>query len=147
MNTAVFERLSNKLRHLPMRDIVERAADRQEDLMVELNLKQLDEGIRADGQRIEPEYAAYTVSRKKKVGQPTDRVTLKDSGDFYNAERVKRYPGKYELVNYDPKSESLQTRYGYQILGLTTGNLVIVKKAMVPLMIVDTKRVLKTNLI
>lgn len=28
-------------------------------------------------------YAASTIKRKQRKGQPTDRVTLKDTGDFY----------------------------------------------------------------
>ena len=49
----------------------------------DLQREQLFSGINAEGDPIEPEYSPRTVAIKKKKGQPTDRVTLRDTGDFY----------------------------------------------------------------
>jgi hypothetical protein len=48
--------------------------------------KQLyDKGQNSAGQRLKPSYAARTIKIKTEKGQPTDRVTLNDSGDYYES--------------------------------------------------------------
>lgn len=48
------------------------------------NQQQMFAGLKSDGSTIEPPYAASTIRRKQKRGQPTDRVTFKgDTGNFY----------------------------------------------------------------
>ena len=37
------------------------------------------------GEDITPSYKPYTVMVKEQKGQPTDRVTLKDTGDFHRS--------------------------------------------------------------
>ena len=143
MNLAVFADIEAKLRSLPMDGIVERASDRQESLMEDLNVQQMEQGINSEGNRILPEYAPSTKAIKRKKSQPVDKVTLKDTGQFHSQVRVKRYPSKKELVSYDSKSEKLQTKYGPEILGLTDENMTIIKENMKPLMISDIRNLLK----
>lgn len=128
-----------------MEFIVERASDRQEDLMIDLNIAQMQAGKRNDDTRITPEYAPKTIILKKKKGQPYDRVTLRDTGDFHNSLRVKRYPRQKELFAYDVKSEYLQDKYGDGILGLNQLSLNLVKEKMKPLMIRDARNFLKNR--
>lgn len=142
-NFQIFEAAEKAITTLPMEGIVERAADRQEDRMIDLNVEQMEQGIKADGDRIIPPYKPSTVSRKKKMGQPTDRVTLKDTGDFHNSVRVKRFPKMYELVAQDWKSEQLQEKYTHSILGLTDFSLQQVREAMKPFMRQDVKKLTK----
>jgi len=55
---------------------------KNEAQMVDLNIQQMMGGRRSDGSNIEPEYTPFTVQIKKAKGQPYDRVTLRDEGDF-----------------------------------------------------------------
>lgn len=45
---------------------------------------QFDKGQDSDGKQFVPSYAFSTKQIKRSKGQPTNRVTLKDSGDFYS---------------------------------------------------------------
>jgi signal peptidase I len=113
---------------------LQQAAEAEFDKIVpeieDYNVEQLNSGIRADGKKITPPYKPKTVSIKRKKGQPTDKVTLKDYGDFHSQIRVKKYPTKFELVSYDEKSEKLQDKYTPEILGLTDDNINKIKKAI-----------------
>lgn len=76
-------------------------------------------GIRATGADITPAYAPYTVLIKDQKGQPSDRVTLKDTGQFYENIFVDVNSETFEIDSNDPKSEALQKKYGSRIFGLT----------------------------
>lgn len=143
MNDSIFDKLTNKIKSLPMEAIVERAADRQDDLMVDLNIEQLSAGIKSTGARIVPPYRPRTIIIKTKKGQPTDRVTLQDTKDFVHGIRVKNFPRKKELISQDSKSEMLQEKYKPEIFGLTDTNLGKVRAKMLPLMQRDVKNLLK----
>jgi len=57
-------------------------------MMIALNQKQLYElGLQADGSPT-GDYSPVTVKIKEASGQPTDHITLKDTGDFYNSMKV-----------------------------------------------------------
>ena len=63
-----------------------KALEQNQQKIVELNVKQLYEyGINSLGIRIDTydPYSPYTVRVKKEKGQPYDRVTLRDTGDFH----------------------------------------------------------------
>ena len=47
--------------------------------------KQIFAGQKSDGSIIRPAYSPATVRLKIRKGQPDDRVTLKDKGDFYKS--------------------------------------------------------------
>lgn len=61
-----------------------------------LNTEQMYEGQLSTGAAILPHYSANTVAIKKRKGQPYDRVTLKDTGDFYRGYHLQVISG--ELV-------------------------------------------------
>jgi len=77
-------------------------------------------GLRATGSEIRPPYAPLTIFLKKQKGQPVDRVTLKDTGDFYNAMfvEVNDQAKFYEIDSKDEKSLKLQRKYQPTIFGL-----------------------------
>lgn len=105
------------------------------DLIIYLNTEaQLyDRGVNSDGIRLDSiggSYASSTIAIKESKGQPTDRVTLRDSGDFYNSWIV-FLNDDYDLeINADPIKETgnLFNRWGKEIVGLTDENLVLVVK-------------------
>lgn len=68
-------------------------------------------------------YAPLTIEIKKAKGQPTNRVTLRDEGDFESSFYFEVGDTQFEIRASDPKTEELIKKYGRQILGLTDENL------------------------
>ncbi len=54
-------------------------------LIDEQTNEQMFKGEDSQGQQFVPSYALSTTIIKKKKGQPTNRVTLKDTGDLYSS--------------------------------------------------------------
>lgn len=97
-----------------------------------LNLGQLLQGIDSRGKQILPLYAPYTVQKKIAKGQPYNRVTLRDTGDFYESVYVEIFKNSFELEATDVKTKSLKLKYGKSILGLTDENIKQVAKIIKP---------------
>lgn len=91
---------------------------------VDLQRSQLFSGIQSDGnkiQRIGAKYKGYapmTIREKEKKGQPTDRITLKDKGDFYFEAYADARSEGIIADSADSKSLKLQEDYGTKIFGL-----------------------------
>lgn len=84
-----------------------------------------EQGIDRNGDKI-AEYAPYrpiTIQIKLMKGQPTNRVTLRDTGDFHASFRVIANNISFFIDATDVKTEALIAKYGEQILGLTDDNL------------------------
>lgn len=77
-----------------------------------------DEDITLDGGG----YAPITIRIKKEKGQPTDRVTLKDTGAFYRGLYAKMDGANIYTGSTDPKTEEIEARTGKDIFGLNEGN-------------------------
>jgi hypothetical protein len=82
------------------------------------NIEQLEAGRDATGQRIEPPYTGTTRELKKQKGQPSDRVTLKDRGDFYRGIVAQVRNEQVENVGTDEKTAALEEKYGPDIIGV-----------------------------
>lgn len=70
-------------------------------------------------------YAERTKRIKKILGQPTTRVTLRDTGDFHKSMHVvfsDEYPGGFYITSSDKKTEELVEKYGPEIFRLTNEN-------------------------
>ena len=81
------------------------------------------QGQRADGQPIRPAYTAFTKAIKQQKGQPTNRVTLRDTGDFHRSVFVTFRKTEFELQASDVKTPSLTRKYGREVLGLTQDSI------------------------
>jgi len=81
------------------------------------------QGERADGAAITPPYTAFTKAIKQMTGQPTNRVTLRDTGDFHKSVSVKWGKTEFKLVANDPKTPDLVRKYSPQILGLSDDSI------------------------
>ena len=68
-------------------------------------------------------YTPYTIEIKTIKHQPTDRVTLRDTGDFHESFYVEATNTEFVVKASDWKTEKLIRKYGRQILGLTRENL------------------------
>jgi hypothetical protein len=70
-------------------------------------------------------YSPLTIEIKKEKGQPYNRVTLRDEGDFEQSFYVGADTQQFTIKAADWKTEDLIQRYGRQILGLTEENKII----------------------
>ena len=84
---------------------------------------QLDMGLDGYYNKIQPPYAPRTIYNKTRKGQPTDRVTLKDTGEFYNSLRIEFDENGFRIVSDDDKSKYLIAKYGGPILRLPNEDL------------------------
>ena len=87
--------------------------------IAETNADQMFAGIRADDTEIEPAYKPFTIAIKKEKGQPTDRVTLKDTGEFHRSIFVKFEGDKIIIDSDNDLRDKLVKKYGATIFGLT----------------------------
>ena len=81
-------------------------------------------GVNATGLDIRPFYADSTkrIKLSKKPSQPIDRVTLKDTGKFYDSVQVEARDTEFEIKSPISYSVFLTDKYK-DIFGLTTENL------------------------
>lgn len=109
--------------HNTLADIVQENAD---IIISTVTADQLyDEGIDGRGIRLDS-FAPYTLNtqfRKVRKGQPIDRVTLRDTGEFYNSIYLVFDKGGFYLTSSDDKFKHLKKKYGPRILRLTNENL------------------------
>lgn len=98
---------------------------RTQDFIIELNTQDqlYDEGVDATSTKLESiggGYAASTIKRKRSKGQPTDRVTLKDTGVFYSTVEVDVQDDAFTIEAYYLKQgQDLRKRWGNNLAGLT----------------------------
>lgn len=81
-------------------------------------------GITGRGRKIK-DYAPYkdtTIRIKHEKGQPTTRVTLRDTGDFHNSMFVVFDADGFYITSSDEKTEDLVAKYGEDIFRLTDKN-------------------------
>lgn len=102
------------------------------DLIIKLNTESqlYDQGIDSEGKSLSDiggGYSPRTIEIKQEEGQPTDRVTLKDTGEFYRSFRVTFIDGDL-LIHANPyKGDvNLYREWGLNIVGLTQDNLDLV---------------------
>lgn len=82
-------------------------------------------GITGTGEKI-MSYAPYkpsTIKSKKKKGQPTTRVTLRDTGSFHKSMFLVFEPDGFYVSSTDSKTQALVEKYGPEIFRLTDKNL------------------------
>lgn len=85
---------------------------RTSDKMVSIQKDQLFQGIRPDGRDVFPDYRPLTVFLKTQKGQPTDRVTRKDTGSYYAGIKVDVKGLIYKIESTDKKASDLNKKYG-----------------------------------
>lgn len=81
-------------------------------------------GINGRGEKIMDyaPYAARTIKNKKRKGQPTTRVTLRDTGDFHKSMYVVFDSEGFYITSDDEKAKYLVKKYGGEIYRLTDKN-------------------------
>lgn len=107
------------MKRLENLDILQLATDSVEDTrgdLLEKQKEQLFAGKDGSGEAITPFYRPATIAIKRKKGQPTDRVTLRDKGDFYGGLFVDVRKDSFVVDSTDPKAGALIKKYGPDIL-------------------------------
>lgn len=89
---------------------------------------QLYKGLYADGGQIRPVYATSTVVRKLRKRQPVDRVTLRDTGDFYESAFIEKDIDQFYIQFEDEKTRSLTEKYSTRIAGVSDESLSWIKE-------------------
>lgn len=89
------------------------------DTIADLNAQQMLSGIKQNGAEITPQYAPLTIEIKKLKGQPTDRVTLRDTGAFYHGIHVNVNGEVLQIDSTDSKTAKIEAKYGKNVFGLS----------------------------
>ena len=106
---------------------IQRIITDNEAYIVDMNaeIQLYEEGVNRLGVSI-MDYAPYrplTIAIKEEKGQPTNRVTLRDTGDFESSFYIEVGDRQFEIKASDWTTEALIKKYGRQILGLTDENI------------------------
>jgi hypothetical protein len=125
MSLERLDQIAAALRKLPQELTVAtgQVVSQHKHVLEDANTAQLAAGIDSSAQPITPEYAPLTRTIKQLKGQPIDRVTLRDTGDFYSSVVLSLGSNSFEMTATDPKAAGLEEKYGEDILGLTEDNL------------------------
>lgn len=81
------------------------------DVILDANRSQLMEGLDKTGKDIIPEYTPFTKQIKQEKGQPTDRVTLKDTGEWHRSLFMKNEGGKIFIDSEHELTDELLKKY------------------------------------
>lgn len=135
------KKLWRKLEHVYFKidPTIEKVVQTSERFIVKMNAEQMNAGQLSTGQSIRPSYAPATIQYKKRKGQPFDRVTLRDTGNFHFSQlkaiaRYKDFVIDTSLSGSRPYG-FLMSKYGEDILGLNDKNKkeLVNKKLLKPL--------------
>lgn len=121
-----FNKIRNRLRSFE-RDIYKVIGEtfrEEQDIVIDLNTEDqlFERGIDSNDESL-GRYSPTTIFLKKLEGQPTDRVTLKDTGSFYEGWFIRVERDRVIFSSRDSKTNELVDRYGADIFGLTEENL------------------------
>ena len=125
MSLARLDFLTKALRQLPQQltATTEQVVSQNKAFLEDANTAQLAEGLDSDGRAIVPEYAPLTVAIKQLQGLPSNRVTLRDTGDFYTSIIAQVDATEFEMVATDPQTPALVEKYGDEVLGISEEHL------------------------
>lgn len=121
---SVFKILANNLKKINTDLLVKQVVEQVDEEMILLNAEnQLDErGVDNTGASL-GQYSEQYKKIKRRKGQRTDHVTLRDTGTFKKEFKVKAKKDEAEIYSTDKKTMWLMNRYGRNIFGLTDENL------------------------
>lgn len=143
--TNLINNLETFLEQIPFS--MEAATTEAEETIIDMNISQLyDRGERRDGLPVKPYYVPATVAIKKKKGQRTDHVTLRDTFEFQMSFYVQYYNDGFEIKADDWKTERLKNKYGEEILGLQDKMVtILLENFYLPRLLEDFKAILEND--
>lgn len=92
-----------------------------EELMTEVILDSKEEIIDIQNEQVftkglpDEEYSPFTKQIKRAKGQPSDRVTTFDEGDFFAGKEMELSNNSFSLDSRDSKTQKLINQYGEKI--------------------------------
>lgn len=92
------------------------------DILCQWTRERLWIGLDGYLKSIKPPYAQRTIKKKLRKGQPVDRVTLRDTGEFYASFYIEFDADGFRVVSNDEKAKFLLAKYGEQILRISNGD-------------------------
>jgi hypothetical protein len=135
------KRVSKLRSEVLFRVIFSRDQIKEEIIYLNTQEQLFNKGIDSEGVRLDAArgfgYANVTKQIKARKGQPTDRITLKDTGEFYQSFKVDVREGVI-TINADAQKDdtNLFDEWGVDILGLTEESI----KRLKPLIIENYKQ-------
>lgn len=108
-------------------EIAKKIVRDNDNILIDMNAQDqlYAKGVNRLGVRID-EYQPYrplTIQVKIEKRQPYDRVTLKDTGEFYESFYVETAEDRFYIKASDEKTNWLIKKYGAKIFGLTNDSL------------------------
>lgn len=108
-------------------EIAKKIVRDNDNILIDMNAQNqiYAKGVNRLGVRID-EYQPYrplTIKVKIEKRQPYDRVTLKDTGEFYDSFYVETAEDRFYIKASDEKTNWLIKKYGAEIFGLTNDSL------------------------
>ena len=85
--------------------------DESSETILDANRDQLFSGLDKTNNSIIPEYTPLTVQIKNDKGQPTDRVTLKDTGEWHKSLFLKQTKTEIIIDSQHELTDELLTKY------------------------------------
>jgi hypothetical protein len=115
---ATVSQVIRNVRAVGQQEIAQESIQATAPQYLEKQKAQLSEGLNKDGSPILPKYAPRTVQIKKRKGQRTDVVTLRDTGDFYQDTFLDVRDSSFVIDSANPKTQDLLDKYGEDIFGI-----------------------------
>ena len=108
-----FEQLSNNISGFDLDHYLELWFDTNTEFITGLNKQRLlEEGTDVEGKEIRTfkaeqgeVYSGFTITEKQKSGQPTDKVTLFDTGEFHKSFKVDSDKKGFVIKGEDEKDD------------------------------------------
>jgi hypothetical protein len=117
---ATIKEVNDRIQALDLRNKVPEILEDTSEAIADTQAEQMFAGQRSDGTEILPDYTDFTIAIKQEKGQPTDRVTLRDTGSFQNKIAIAVKSDRFTISSADDKTGKLEKKYGKQIFGLNT---------------------------
>jgi hypothetical protein len=102
-----FGQLYNKVAALDVHEVAVNSINETKDVIADLNVEQLNKGIRSDGSFM-PDYSHASVEL---FGKPAGPIKLFDTGAFYRGFEVKMQGDKVIIDSTDNKTDLLFKKY------------------------------------
>lgn len=122
VNKASFKKLKDTIKEIEnsifptLQQVFTTESDEIKDIQTDVQLFTKSEDRL--GIKIHPKYTDFTISIKLSKGQPTDRVTLKDTGAFYRSINVVANSNQLIIETSIEYARKLVEKYGKDILGI-----------------------------
>ncbi len=127
MITTLLDRVKEVKEALDSGRIAKEIVRDNDNILIDMNAQDqlFAKGVNRLGVRIDEyrPYSPFTIKVKIEKRQPYDRVTLKDTGEFYDSFYVETAEDRFYIKASDEKTDWLIKKYGSEIFGLTNESL------------------------